>query len=228
MLLTQNYGFWEPWTYPQKVSFDGVNKLIYVNYGETFLDVKTDVYSAWKEWVLDPEHFNSAYEQAIRAVGGDPTVGGSYLGTTYFLMNGWRMKTWEGDHRLQLAGNLFTEEGEPPFVPTTGPYTIVVEYQVSSITTVAGALTDNPTAPEIAAEVWDTSTALHTDLNAFGGIVRMLAQLGRNKTVTDPIAGTITLFDDNGIPLLVADLWEDAAATQPYRGRGADRRERFE
>mgnify|MGYP001828987768 CR=1 FL=1 len=49
-----------------------------------------------------------------------------------------------------------------------------------------------------------------------------------NKMVTDPGAGTITVYDDDDVTVLkVADLYEDAAGTQPYRGQGAERRERM-
>lgn len=53
-------------------------------------------------------------------------------------------------------------------------------------------------------------------------------KLLQNMMITDPIAGTITVYDDDGITvLLTAPLWEDSAATVPYRGRGAERRERM-
>jgi len=52
-----NYGSWWNWEtaaaggHPnQKVSFDGANRNIYVAEGVTELNVKTDLYSAWKEW----------------------------------------------------------------------------------------------------------------------------------------------------------------------------------
>lgn len=49
-----------------------------------------------------------------------------------------------------------------------------------------------------------------------------------NKMVTDPTTGTITLYDDDDVTVFkVASLFEDAGATQPYRGQGAERRERL-
>lgn len=182
MLLLQNYGFWEPWLNPQKVTFDGDNKIIFVNNGVTTLDVKVDVYSAWKEWMLDPEHFNSKYLPAMRSVGGDPTVGGQSLGATFFLTNGWRMKTWEGDHRLSIIGNLYTDEGEPTFIPTPG-YSIIIESQVSNLTTVAGTYPDSnnlagavvdamtpliPTVEEVSYAVWEEAMFGHGTPDSFG------------------------------------------------------------
>lgn len=50
----------------------------------------------------------------------------------------------------------------------------------------------------------------------------------RNKVVTDPIAGTLTVYDDDGITILfVAPLWENVAGTQGYRGQGISRRDRL-
>lgn len=152
------FGFWEGWTYPQKVTFDGYNKLIIVNQGETIIDVKADVYSAWKEWMLSTQDDNAKFLPAMRTVGGDPTVGGQFLGGTFFLTNGWRMRTWEGDHRLTVVGNLYTDEGAPPFIPTVFPHTISIEYQVSNIVTIAGTYPDTSTPTEIADAVWSSSS----------------------------------------------------------------------
>ena len=100
-----HYGNWGDWIYPQKVTFDGENRLIYVNEGVTELDVQIDLYSAWKEWMVQyPEH--AGFLPAMRVVGGDPIGPGRALGATYFLTNGWRLRTWEGDHRLVILGNL--------------------------------------------------------------------------------------------------------------------------
>lgn len=62
-----------------------------------------------------------------------------------------------------------------------------------------------------------------------GQVLGLLTRVARNRTVTDPVAGTITVYDDDdATPLFVADLWDDAAGTTPYSGAGADRRDRLE
>jgi hypothetical protein len=62
-----------------------------------------------------------------------------------------------------------------------------------------------------------------------GEVLAMTLRLLRNRTVTDPAAGTFAVFDDaDSAPLLSADLWEDAAGTVPYSGNGAQRRDRLE
>jgi hypothetical protein len=106
---------------PQKVTFDGVNKLILVNEGVTSLDVKVDIYGGWKEWLKDPNHVTAIYARAISYLGGDPITASTSVGITYFLENGWRIKPYLGDYVLDISGNLYTREpGANPIVPTSG------------------------------------------------------------------------------------------------------------
>ena len=117
----------------EKVTFDGPNKIIQVNFGETELSAERDVYSAWKRWVVTPPSasqvpFNSGYFDALRTVGGDPIGAGQEISPYFFLINGWRMRSWEGDHFLRVLGNLYVDEadgGGSPIVPTQGNYQIV-------------------------------------------------------------------------------------------------------
>ena len=55
-----------------------------------------------------------------------------------------------------------------------------------------------------------------------------LDKLARNKLVTNPSTGKLIVYDDDNVtPLLQGDLFEDVAGTQPYRGQGAERRDRL-
>lgn len=155
-MISSFYYDWEYWELRHKVTFDGTNRLILVNYGETILDFKSDIYSAWKQWVMLQNHTqNAAYPQAMRSVGGDPIPGG-FLGSTFFLMNGWKLKTWEGDHQLTINGNYYTEDGSAPFVPTDQRWNIVINTTVSSLPQTATGAGECPTATEIATEVQNT------------------------------------------------------------------------
>lgn len=92
------------------VTFDGVNRIIQVNAGVSELNADVDLYSDWKEWVLQGD--NSKYPQAFRTVGGDPLAGTSTLGRFYFLMNNWKIKTHPSQtDELLIVGNVFTEDG---------------------------------------------------------------------------------------------------------------------
>jgi hypothetical protein len=56
----------------------------------------------------------------------------------------------------------------------------------------------------------------------------LVEKILRNKMITDPITGIMMLYDDDGTTVLLSGpIFEDAAATQPYRDKGADRRERL-
>ena len=65
-------GFWEDWNSGHLVSFDPLKKIININPGIVYLDVKTDIYSAWKQWMMFNDSNNHWQEQAMRAVRGDP------------------------------------------------------------------------------------------------------------------------------------------------------------
>jgi hypothetical protein len=50
----------------------------------------------------------------------------------------------------------------------------------------------------------------------------------RNKMITNPSTGVCTIYDDDGTTvLLTGNIFEDVAGAQPYRGQGADRRDRL-
>lgn len=67
-----------------------------------------------------------------------------------------------------------------------------------------------------------------TLLSADTALLVSLEKLQRNKLITDPIAGTITIFDDDDTTVLfTAPIFQDAAGTIPYAGSGAERRERL-
>lgn len=113
------------------VTFDGENRFIRVNDNVTFLDVKEDLYSAWKRWVAQDD--NLKYPVAFRSVGGDPLPGEKSLGSTFFLNLPWKIKPFEGNHTLEINGNLFQEDGSSPFTTTNGNYNVQIIQQVSSL-----------------------------------------------------------------------------------------------
>jgi hypothetical protein len=71
----------------------------------------------------------------------------------------------------------------------------------------------------------DMVRALPTEL---GTVLATALKLLRNKTVTDPSTGVMTVYDDNGTDVLMtANLYKDAAGTAPFDGTGANRRNRL-
>jgi hypothetical protein len=120
-----NYGYWEFWeaynpsnqTFgQQKVTFDGENRLIYVNPGETTVYVKDDIYSAWKEWVQVRN--NAQFLDAMRTTGGDPVGGGLFAGDIYFTVNDWKVVIQE---QVVVNGIIYDNTpGVSPFIVQPG------------------------------------------------------------------------------------------------------------
>jgi hypothetical protein len=113
-----------------KVIFDGERQLIIVNPGENFIEVRRDLYSVWKEWVLDGD--NSKYKMAFKIVGGNSLPTGQ-LGLTYFLLDGWKIRPYEGDHRLTIKGNIYRHDGSDPIEDTIGDFKVTVSMTVSNL-----------------------------------------------------------------------------------------------
>jgi len=176
-----NYGSWWQWEdYPgQKVVFDGPNKIIYVNEGVETLDVKTDLYSAWKEWKvnsLEAPH-PTAYLNAFTAVGGDPITDTQDLGTTYFLENGWRIQPFasKNSYTLTIEGNLYTREpGETPFFFAEGVSVSLVRSNIVDLITVSAvgvSITEQDIvniANATADSVWDEALDDHQNVGTTG------------------------------------------------------------
>jgi hypothetical protein len=76
---------------------------------------------------------------------------------------------------------------------------------------------------DIATAVWAHATA--TDLTLK---MSLALKVLRNKMITNPSTGVCTIYDDDGTTvLLTGNIFEDVAGAQPYRGQGADRRDRL-
>ena len=185
-----NYGSWWNWEtaaaggYPdQKVSFDGPNKIIYANEGVTELDVKVDLYSAWKEWSIFSQEAGTGltWPKAFTAVGGDPITNTQDLGTTYFLENGWRIQpfTSKQSYTLTINGNIYTREpGETPFLFAEGVSVSLVRSNIVDLITVealAVSITETDianiaaaTAVATADSVWDESLDDHQTAGSTG------------------------------------------------------------
>ena len=153
-------GFWDDWNLLHSVTFDGPQRLIIIAEEVFDTDVRVDLYSDWKEWLRVRDY--AKFPRAIRTIGGDPTETGQRAGDQYFLTNGWRIRTWEGDHQLDIAGSLFVDgTSELDFdqlgrstgtinVPTLDPHNIILSTVRSNLVTTVetgagsgGGLTDD-------------------------------------------------------------------------------------
>ena len=109
-----------------------------------------------------------------------------------------------------MNGDLFARDPEVEFViPPVGNFNNTLRLFVSSKSLTTEVATSGLTTEESAALLF-------------------IQKLLRNKMTTDPNTGLITIYDDDDTSVLVqGDLFEDVAGSQPYRGRGAERRDRL-
>jgi hypothetical protein len=196
VLLSLWPNYWDDWELEHKVTFDGENKLIYVEPQITNIDIESELYSAWKEWVL--LRYNSQFEQCFRNVGGDPLPGGDFLGATFFLLNGWRIVL---DHGVDFVGNLYTQEGASPFNPVQGQ-------QVSTST--VSNIVSKITAPDLSLVNVDNLT-LEQALKAILAVVA-----GKTNVTIDGVSpGTdkVEFFGRDGSTIYVSGSVENGVRT---------------
>jgi len=152
-----NYN-WDYWLIAGKVTFDGPNRLIIVNEGVTELDISRDVYSSWKNWLL--EGFGSTFLPAIRSVGGDPidVETGQYAGDLYFLINNWKLII--DLEKVRVTGVLYSDNFNTAYynAPNSPVYPASVSNIVSKQVNKEQSLTAQNIADLVAA-VWKASMA---------------------------------------------------------------------
>ena len=149
------------------VTIDGTAKIIKLH-NCSYITVQ-ELYSRWKIWTQTDD--NTKYPQAFRTVGGDPTVTGQYLGTTYFVLNNWVIEPCSSSHTLTVIGNIFTDDGDSPFQQPNGNYEIMIYNQFSNLSTVLEVSTSGTslTANEIRDTIMNTDLSTLTDTSTFGG-----------------------------------------------------------
>ena len=109
-------------------TFDATAKLIILTTGTTSFDL-ADLWTAWKDWL---RLGNAGAARALDTVGGEPidAAAGTLVPLFLFLLNGWKIRPYEGDHTLTVTGGtLVVSGGGDPFVSTLGDYTVRIRYQ---------------------------------------------------------------------------------------------------
>lgn len=197
-----NYGYWDLWRLYHKVTFDGANRIIYVNPDVTELDIKVDVYSDWKEWVSAfPD--NGLWAPAIRTVGGDPTVAGQFAGDIYFLVNNWKL--YADLTKVKITGALFSDNFASAYYNYEG--TIQYPAQVSSIVVGSAQIADSESITNSLSSISATTTTTNNTVNSLSSsnatiLAKVLEvwqlmglDLSNPKTITDASisVGGITL-----------------------------------
>lgn len=150
------WGAWSPdWALNNKIDFDGASKIIYVHPEVTTLDIRTDVYSGWIDWVVLRD--NSKFLPAIRYTGYDPIGGGTFTGDTYFLINGWKLSVDLA--KVRITGVLFSDDYATAYYTPAlvAQYPATVAALVNSVSVPAAV-----SASDVRVEMDSNSTKLTT------------------------------------------------------------------
>jgi len=212
------------------ISFDGVNKLAILSTNTTSLTV-SELWSRWVDWLGESD--NGKYPIALSQLGGDEIGGGRYLGLTFFLENGWKIRPYEGDHLLTISGNLYSRDGSSPIAQTVGTFNVTVNMSTSNL--VDAISTSGATPESIADEVWNRLASANNGAGSFGqfisyikatgdlnftninllndkvnaatALIETLVKYEGNRTKINQTDKTLTVYDDDGVtPLRVFDL----------------------
>jgi hypothetical protein len=181
------------------ITFDRVNKFILVEAPATSTTLQ-EIYDASQDWLDEPHQLN----QVVFVVATGKTVydqiSGDQTEIVLTIIEDWRIK----------------------FEDRAGPSTIACQITGGTLTAI-NSFGNNPIAPSTFTQV--QFRAAHSGVILNQELIRKLLQ---NRLETNPTTGKMTLYDDDDVSVLLeTDIFEDVAGTQPYQGRGAERRDRL-
>jgi hypothetical protein len=205
-MISTYYGAWDYWELYQKVTFDPELRLIYVNPDVAVLDIRTEVYSAWKNWYKLADNSGLA-PPALRSIGGDDTVGAEKAGDIYFLINNWRVVY--DPRKVQVTGVLFSDDYDTPWLNDPGTDFMsgddldpVYPAKVASLVNAIKVQDGFPSATEVAAAVWD-KPAIESVVPGSHGSISRRAAFGEHVhlNTNDGTAGTTYPQGTHGAPV---------------------------
>jgi len=118
-----------------------------------------------------------------------------------------------------VTGGTYYVRGVCEITDNSGPGATVVDQTIDSgIDDISASITS----------IDGNIATIQGDIALVHPELEQLRKLLRNKTVTDPDTGIMTVYDDDdSTPLFTAAIFEDVVGLQAYRGKGVERRERF-
>lgn len=147
-----------------KMTYDTTNRLFILKKNVVDFDAVVDLYSDAKEdWLTDP--LMNKFKFPLLAIGGQPIGGGKVVSPYIILRYGWKVRPYEGDHALTVAGNLITDDETSPFVNVLGDYQVTIKSIVSSNSlTSSGANISSSDLANISQSVWREILSNHSGI----------------------------------------------------------------
>lgn len=115
------------------IVFDPIDKLIKITSGTSISAL--EIYNSVMDWCDEQE--NMGYTIPMKAVGKFPIGGGINTDSIFILINGWKIKLYDGNYQFIIIGTLITDDESARTVPPDSGNVEVV-FQVSSQGTVVG------------------------------------------------------------------------------------------
>lgn len=167
----------------QKLTYDPSLKLFIMNNGITSLDVVVDLYSDAKEdWLTNP--LLNKFRFPLLAIGGQGIGGGQVVSPYIILRYGWKVRPYEGDHTLTVAGNLITDDETTPYATVLGDYQVTIKSIVTSnsLTSAANAVSlSQADINSIADGVWREILADHSGVS--GSVAKTIKEIKTKATI---------------------------------------------
>lgn len=164
-----------------------------------------------------------AYPAIAGAVGKDALGGSSSTGITLTLLGAWKINFASGAYQATINGGNLADALNR--IVNTGSPQVLIQQSAAATEVASGG--GGGSAPSVA-QIWSEDPSGYSGTLTMGGVLTLALKLLRNKTVTDPATGIMTVYADDGVTVLLQGaLFEDVAGSQAYRGKGADRRERL-
>lgn len=147
------------------------------------------------------------------------SVGGVTLARVIEFINGYTITFEDGQYAVNLVG------ANSNVSDVVNVNQVSVRSANSAGLVVSGSGVTSQDKADIADAVLE-SVVSGRGAGSLGSVAKVIQAILKNKTVTDPATGRMTVYDDDDVtPLFTADIFEDADGTQPYSGNGVERRE---
>lgn len=165
------WGAWGgQWASNSKVDFDGYNKLIIVHPEVTSLDIRTEVWTPWVDW-LEQSIDNRKWMLAMDYSGMDPIPSGE-TGGIFFTVNGWKLVI--DFNKVAVTGVLYSRDYPTAYWSATGLplYPAVVSSLVNNAVSYQNVVTGTAlSADEVRTAVWSAPVANYQTAGTFGEFI---------------------------------------------------------
>jgi len=210
------------------ISVDWINKVIFVP--QSYLtSLGGGVYeldiNQFRLDLKDLEESEGITFQDTHSHNSEVTIGGFTLSRVVEIINGYTITFEDGQYAVNLVG----ANSNISDVTNVNQVSIRSQNSAGLITVTSGSGVTSQDKEDIITGVWDEAVSSHSTAGSTGLALAMIQAILKNKMTTDPSTGVMTIYDSDGVtPLLTAQLYENVAGTQAYRGQGAERREGLE